>query len=412
MTQPVPVTLADLTTAPTPEEALTQSLQICQQLGLPTTAWQAVQMIPDLLFTNATLAADAGAQVVLIAQGAYASTAALMVDTFGNSITTWMDLRLSDQYNLTRQPATYASGNVPYSSTTSYPSAWTPNNPLHFQNATTGATYSTTGSGSISVGTGNIPVQADLAGAGATSGEDVTLTMLTPLAGVTILPLASSIVGSNIESNAAALLRGQNKLATLAPILSGQPQPVPGGATGAYAYLATSIPQASAASAVPPYAVTSPITRVQPIITSGTGQIVVYIANASGPPNALDVAAVDAALNALVTPDCVSVDAAAATGIAVNVIGQIWVKASAGLTTTQIQTNIEDALANYFSSVPIGGYNTSASNIVPLAEIQEVVFSANSGTVDLSITSPNANVQLIPSAVPESGTVSVVVVLV
>jgi hypothetical protein len=230
--------------------------------------------------------------------------------------------------------------------------------------------------------------------------------MLTPLAGVTIQSLTTSLVGSNPETNAALLSRCQNKLATIAPILAGQPQPVPGGAAGAYVYVATSIPQAASSSAVPPYTVTSPITRAVPAASTGNGTVVLYIANANGAPNMGDVAAVQAACQALVTAGPATFTAVAATTQAIIITFTIYVKASAGFTRAQIITNIDDALATYFSSVPIGGYTTSAPNIVPLTEISEAIYNANPGTVDLTITVPTGNVTLAVNAVPVSGTIT------
>lgn len=411
MTTPIPVTLADLTTPTTPTDALTQSLQIAQQLGLPTTAWQPLQMIPDVIATNATLAADETQLTSFVAQGAYASTAATMIDANGNSVTTWMDLRLSDQYNVVRIPASFAAGPVPYASTSTH--AYAPNNPLHFQNIVTGATYTSTGTGSISVGIGSIPVQADAIGASSTSGAGVTLVMITPLSGVTIQPLTVSLVGSDAESNSAALTRSQNKLATLAPVQTGdQPGPVSGGAAGTYAYVAKTIPQDSAANPAPPYTVTSPITRVAEVTAGGLGIVTVYLANAQGAPSVADIAAVNAAIQALVTPGSVTVVVNAATPISVNVTATVYVKTSSGLTNGQITTNIDDALATYFAGVPIGGYTTTAPNILPTSDLINTMIDANSGTIDVVMTTPSTAVSVGQSGVPQSGTIAITVVFV
>jgi hypothetical protein len=422
MPNPVPVTLASLTTPTSPTVALGQSLEICQQLGLPTTAWQPVQMIPDLIEVNAVIASGSSSLVALIAQGGYASLAAQMVDGNGNPITSWMALRATDQYGIVPGAASPASGAVPYTNTsgTAYP--YSPNNPLRFQNPVTGATFATTGMGSLVIGGASSVVQvaADVAGTAGTTGTGVTLILLTPLIGVTIQAQGTtsggtptgSLVGSAPETNQQLLTRGQNKLATLAPIQStDQPGPAVGDASGIFGYVATSIPPGPVSNPAPPYTVSSPITRVSRAPVLGNGFATVYIANADGAPPLQDVAVVQAAINALVVIDGTNITVQAANQVVVNVTAIVYIRASAGLSPTTVVANITSALATYFDQVPIGGYTTTSGNIVPLADIEDAVFDANGpgATVDLTLLQPNANVALGASGVPVSGTPTITV---
>ena len=397
----IPVTLDSLIEVSTPTDLLTQSLQICQQLSLPTAAWQSVQMIPDLIEVNATLASGASTWVSLVAQGAYASSAALIVDAAGNPVTTWMALRAQDQYNITPQPPTFASGPVPYTNGSSTTYNYTPNNPLHCQNAVTGASYTSVGTGSVFPGSQTIQFQADVQGSAGTSGAGVQLVLTTPLNAVVLNPLVTSMVGSDLESNASVLLRGQYKLATLAPIQStDEPGPVSGSPAGAYGYVAQTIPQNATSSAVPPYAVTAVITGTAVQTNPLTGTVNVIVRNASGPPSGVDVAVVNAAVQALVTPDAVTVVVLAATDVDVLVNAIIYIRTSSGVTGAAAVTNSEDALATYFSSVSIGGLSTTATNILPLSDLSQTIFSANSGTVDVILTSPTVAPYLGPSGIP------------
>jgi hypothetical protein len=407
---PVPIPLSELVVPATADSVLTLSFSIAQGLGLPTTAWQSVQMIPDLINVNSVIAADYSGTVALIAQGGYPSLAAQMVDESGAPITTWMDLIASDFYNTTRNVAQYASGPVPFTNTGgSYP--YGPSNPLHFQNVVTGATYTSSGNGTVAPGTGTVPVVSDAAGTAVTSGAGVVLVMTTPLAGVTITALTQSLVGSDAETNPNLLIRGQYKLATLCPVATtDQPSPVPGAARGAYEYVALTIPQAAVASAVPPYAVTAQITRCSTQLSTGSGLVEVFIANESGSPPAGDVIAVNAAIQDLAVPDAVTVQAAAATPVLINVTATVYVKTSSGVTSATIITNIDDALANYYASLPIGGVTTTAPNIVPLSEIVETIFQANVGTLDVVMTLPSTPPGLTTSGIPQSGTNTITVV--
>jgi hypothetical protein len=400
----VPVNLSDLVVPATPDEELQTSLQIASDIGLPTTAWQSVQMIPALIEVNATIAADYSTTVALMAQGGYASYAALMVDGQGSPITTWMTLIGLEWYGATRVPASFASGPVRLVNAiaTAYP--YTPNNPLHFQNATTHATYTTVGSGTVAGNaTTTVSVQADQAGGGSTTGAGVILVLTTPLNGVTVLALADALVGSDEESNAALLKRGQNKVSTLCPVSStDQPSPVPGAAEGAYEYVATTIPQAGSASAVPPYAVTSPITRAASVLNTGSGTITLYIANASGAPSGGDVDAVNGAIQNLAVPECITVTVQAATVVVVTVAATLYVKAGAILAADVI-TNALDALSAYFATVPIGGITTTAPNIVPLSDIVDTMLRASPNTIDVAMSSPATPPSLTTSGIPELG---------
>lgn len=412
MPNPVPVPLADLTTPSSPDDLLTQELELAQQLGLPTAAWQPIQMIPDVLETNATIAADQSQLTALIAQGAYASLAAIMVDATGKPITTWMALRATDQYGITPGVASAASGPVPYTNSSGNIYPYSASNPLHFQNPVTGATYISQGSGNVSPGTNTIPVVADVVGAASTSGAGVTLILLTPLTGVTLKPLSQSLVGSDAESNQGLLIRGRNKLATLTPIQStDQPGPVTGGATGVFDYVAKSIPQAATPSANPPYAVSALITRTKAFTGGSNGSVALYIANPAGTPNAADIAVVNAACQALAVFDTQSLTVLGAIPVVISFTGRIWIPSSSGFTTNQVTTNALDALANLLAAVPIGGRNTSANNILPTSELVDTIFDSNSGTQDVQLNI-SGNINVGNNGVTQLGTVTLTVIFV
>jgi Baseplate J-like protein len=405
----VPVALSDLITPVPPSQVLATELSIAAGFGLPTTAWQPLSVIPVVLETNATIAADTQSTIGLIAMGGYASLAATMVDGAGNPITTWMQLRATDQYNVTPQGATYASGPVTLFNGGPTTPTYSPSSPLHFQRTDTGATYTSTGSGTIGLGYSTVNVQADLPGSSSNAGTSIVLALITPLVGVSVNGLTQALVGFDSETNQQLLSRCQNKLATLCPIQStDQPGPVSGGAMGAYDYVARTIPQAAVASAVPPYAVTSPITKTA--VGSVAGQPTLYLANASGIPSDGDVAVVNAAIQQLVVPSGVTAYVSAATTYVIPITAQVFVQKSAGLQTSAVTANISTALANYFAAAPIGGYSTTAPNIIPISDIIKAIFDANPGTIDVVMNTPTGSVSIGPSSVAEEGEVSITVV--
>lgn len=392
-------TLADLITPVTQEEAYAEQLSLAAGVGLPTTAWQPVQAVPAIVNVNAQSLASASEGISNTAQGGYASLAAKMLNSDGSPRTDFMDLISKENYNTTRQPATFAAGPVPVVNTLAVSYPYGPSNPLHFQNATTGATYTTQGTGTIAAsGSSTVNVQADVAGQGSTSGIGVTLTLTTPLAGVTVSPLTTSLVGSDEESNAALLSRDQAKLGTLGGS---------GGPSAAYDFIARSIPQGVPSSS-PPYAVSSPITRTNVWLDTGSGDVNFVVANAAGTPSGTDIGVVNAAIQFQVDPDGVTVDVSGAVDVSIPLVATVYIKGS--LATADAITNIEDGLANYAQTVPIGGVTTTAANIVPLLEIEDAIRQSNAGTIDVNMTSPSTPPGMGNTGVPVFTPITITVV--
>ncbi len=406
------LTVADLLTVTTEADALNLELAICAALGLPTTAWQALSAEMAILGTNAQIIATYSATVNQIAQGGFPSSAATIpgvapnVDSDG-FLTTWMDLCLAAYYNVTRVPATFAAGTMTVTNTSGTPYAFSVGQ-LHFQNPVSGATYSNTASGTIAgSGSTSLLVQADAGfpGNAGTMASGVPI-LLTPLSGVTVQALTVPLVGTNLETNAAALLRGQAKLGSLSP----------NGAAQAYNFVATSLPTSTSrpTAAFPfnglvdstgsPIVVTAPITRVATQLNPVTGLVGVYVANASGAPSGGDIAEVFAAIQALCTPLAVTVTVAAVGTVPLNVLYNVYVKQSSGLSATQVLANIDSALTLFCQNTQIGGYTTSAPNIVPYDELVDVIINANPGTVDLTLIQPGGNLPIGPTSVPVLGT--------
>lgn len=372
-------TLAELVVSSTPQEVLALELKIAATLGLPTSAWQPVQGVPALYNVNATIAADYSVTVAYLAQGGYASLAAQMVDANGNPVTTWMDLRGTDQYGEPRAAATFAIGSVPLlnNTGTSYPYGST--NPLHAKNLATGATYTSVGSGAVAPNaTTNVTFQADVAGSSGTSGSGIFLALTTPLIGVNPQALPVSLVGADAETNATYLARCQAKLGNISP----------SGPIGAYDYIVQSIPQ-GVSSITPPYAVSSRITRSTTLSNPATGIVTVACANAAGPPPIGDMNVVNAVIQAKVTPLSVMSQAVPATLVSASVSYSVFIKSTTGLTAAQAITNINDALATLFANIPIGGYTSNVqgfTNYVPLALVSDTIMNSNPGTSDCLVS--------------------------
>ena len=402
------LTVSDLLTVTTQSDAFALELAICSALGLPTTAWQPLSPEIAILGVNSELVATYSGNINQIAAGGYASSAATIagsgtaIDAAGFA-TTWMDLVSVNVYNVTRVPATFATGTMPVANTSaiSYPFVV---GQLHFQNPFTGATYTNTAPGTIPPATASfaIAVQADAGypgGSGTFPAGDTPI-LLTPLSGVSPLVVPVSLIGSDIELNSALLIRCQNKLGSLSP----------NGPEFAYQFVATSIPTPATASVASfPFnqpgipTVTAPITRVATLLNILTGNVGVYIANAAGAPSGADVTAVFTAIQQFCVPLSVTTTVAAVGTVALNIQYRVWIQASSGITVAQAMANVNAAVATFCAGVPIGGYSTTAPNILPYDDLIDVIFNANKGTIDLQLLNPPGNLPIGTTSVPVPG---------
>lgn len=318
---PAIILLSELVTPSTADEVLELELNLATQLGLPVTSWQPLDPSRTIMQTEAALGAQTSATIASIAQGGYISYAAVMpagtspYNDGAGFLTTWMDLRGYDVYNVVRFQPTAASGPMPVNNATATAQPYTAGQ-LHFQHPTSGATYTNTANGTAAAsGLSNVLVQADPAYVGpiGTLSIGQTAELLTPLPGLSAATQAVALVGNPIETNAHYLVRCVGKLSSLSP----------NGAPGAYTYAATSVPVfgstlyppsdildlsqspvasiSSAANALlsalgftagsqlfsaptseNPWGVTTPVTRAITVLDIGTGIVRVYVANSTG----------------------------------------------------------------------------------------------------------------------------------
>lgn len=400
MTQQIPVTFAELITTSTRDEVLDSEITIATSLGMPTTAWQPVQVDRSTLAVMAQLGSNFTFTVSNIAQGAYAATASVMANPDGSPINAWMDLRGKDQYNVTRLDATFAAVDstgfsVTNSSTTDY-GTFQPNQ-LHFQNPVTLATYTNSAAVHIAPSaTTPVAIVADVAGAASTSGPSTITTMLTPLIGCTCTNSAS-VIGLDEESNALYYQRCQAKLGTLSP----------NGPSQAYEFIAKSITDPDQ----PWYdaSITAAITRVT--VLKAPALVQVYVADAGGAPSVGDVAIANTAIQAWAVPSGTTAIVTGATNHVIPVTSTVYVPAATGLSSGTVQTAVSDALTAYFETIPIGGLTDVASGVVPYSAILAVIWNALPGKITaVTLTAPAADVTLAAVEVALLGSVTTNVV--
>ncbi len=270
------LSITDLFTPATVDEWETFLLTTATSLGLSTTSWQPGGMARTIIAMLARALAASDSIVSTMAQGGFLDFAAAVTDdpaTLGTAAKPgWLDLLASSVYDVTRQAATFADGTmsiVNASASTYGPFA---SGSYHVAYPSTGATYHNTATLTIGPSTTTTGAfEADVVGAGGTSGPGAITSAVTSLIGVTVTnPLA--FVGANAQSNAGLVAKCRAKLAALSP----------NGPGGAYIFFALQADAILRALVPPQQLANGPITRVLETASKLTGTVTTTIANATG----------------------------------------------------------------------------------------------------------------------------------
>jgi hypothetical protein len=378
------LSLSDLLKPQTRDQVLQEMLDVAATLGLPTTAWQPGQPIRTLLTTVSQKFADFTTTIVEIAKGGFGDLASAG----------WAQLWAKSTYDVDMvlaQPATGVG-----TATNTSPTTYTLNaGDLIVAHSVTGRTYRNTApivippNGSLA----NIAIQADVVGTGSDAAPGFITVVVSSLVGVSFTNPAS-VLGADDELPTALVSRARSKLGSLSP----------DGPKEAYNYVAET----------PAYSATStPITRASTTGDPVTGEVTLTLATATGAPTGPDVAIVQTAINKWAEPWCTSATAVAAVNHTIDVTYAVWVRGSL-LTVAQIETAIGDALAAYFSTLPIGGtvLTVGAPGQVFAEEIGRVIGGATPGIIRVALSAPASDVTIATSEVPVLGTISPVVTVV
>jgi hypothetical protein len=370
--------ITDLVTPATADEMLADLLEIAASFDLPTTSWQQGQPLHTLLKTVAQKLADYSIVAAEIAKGGFGDL--LPSDS-------WADLWASSRFNVTRVEAEAATGYVDLSNTsvTQYDLAA---GDLIVAHATTGKTYRNTEAISVLalVGLSDVEIAADEVGTDSNAAPGAITVLVSSLTGVTSTN-PESVLGTDKETTAALVARARAKLAARSPL----------GPRDVYDYVATT-PELSDVGVA--------ITRTRTVADEETGLVTVYLATASGAAEAGDVAIVQAALDEWATPWCITATATAATEVTKAVTYQVWMSGSS-LTSTQIKAAIDDAIATFFSTLPVGGYLIPPdTGALYLEALRQAIGRATPGIQQVSVTLPAADVSMTPDQVAVLGTIT------
>ena len=199
-----------------------------------------------------------------------------------------------------------------------------------------------------------IPIIADVVGTASNAGIGEITTLTTTTLGVTVAN-AAPVLGSSGEARDPYVLRCRRAASIISPA----------GPSGAFEYLATTLPGGDPLLNSAGARVAISETYVTP--SSTTGKVDVYYRAAGGVPLSIDVTAANnnikkygVGLTVTFGPSLSPVGGIAGTVTTINVTYTAKVKNYPGLDLAELYLDVEQALTDYLLSVTMGGFDTIA----------------------------------------------------
>lgn len=366
------ITLAQILTPVTEEEALATCLSILSSLGFTATSWQEGSRQRTIVQMFARIYAAFSVTIAQIASMGLNETAS------GD----WLTLFSKSHYDNTRRAAVKTQGTLVLTAAASAPGPFTITaGQLVFADATNGYTYRNTTGGTLNAGaTLGVTIEAETAGANRDLAANTITVMKTTLAGVTCNNPSSTWItrnGSDEETDIALRERNSSKWGTLgiAPGL-------------AYKYYASmgheSIRRVAVDDSNP----------------RGPGTVDIYLAGDSGAVASGVVTAVEEYMDGTTDGydrigNATDMQITSATNLTVSVSATVYVLKQ--YETTATRTAITAAIEAFFKAVPIGGtriveggagalrFGALASVIYRITGVQNVVFSAPIADVSMTV---------------------------
>jgi hypothetical protein len=318
-------TLEGLLIQNTEDDIYTAALAIAVILGLPVTSWQPGDPTRSLYHVEAETLATLETEAVGFIQSGFLDFA----------LGQWLVNLAKQVYNVDVPGA--ISATTPLTLTNAGGAIYIIDpGDLTFKASSTGKTYHNTEGGTLdgSAGTLTVQVIADEAGSASSAGPGQIDTLVTTLLGVTCSNAAAA-VGIDQQDPSVTVQQCRDKLGSLSP----------DGPASAYSFVARN----SALTGI------NTVTRARVYPTSDTGDVLLYVAGASGAVGGSDVTAVQNAIVQFATPLTITPTVLSANNVSVAVTYTIWIYKSVNQTSSQIEAAILTALETLFSGEPIGG---------------------------------------------------------
>jgi hypothetical protein len=307
-------------------------VSMLQTLSIPADQWRAGGVASTILTITSITYANF---TQLIADG-------IASGFLGTATGGWLTLLAFYVYNVTRTPATFASGAMTFTNTGGGIYSFAPGG-LVVQNTRTNKTYANTATINIAAGSLSVPTvvvsnfQALTAGSPSNANPGDVTTMVTSLLGVTCTNVGS-LVGLDEQSDASVVAECQAKLGSLTV----------GGPSNAYQYAVD-----KAVNSVTGFPVNVNRRNVQTNLA--TGVVNVTVASPSGPVVATDITGIINSIVDLAVPDAVSFFVASAAPVNYSPTITIWAQGLPGVDAASIASAAADAITAYIEAYPIGG---------------------------------------------------------
>ena len=369
--------ISDLFTPTTVDEAKAAIYAQLERVGIKTADWKPGGVVRTIVAIVAVLVATFSELVASIAAMGWLTTAT------GD----WLTNKAKGDFGVDRIPASAAGGT--YRLTNTAGGSFTVlADELIVANPTTGAQYrNVAGFTLLPLGTVDIEIIATEAGAWTSSDAGTVTTLVTPLTGVTGTNPAA-LVGLDEESDALLVTR-----CLAAPSIAS-----PAGPSDAYSYAARTWPRADGSP--------TGITRARTVSDTGTGEIVVTAATATGAPLAGDLTYLQDKMIREILTECATLSLVAASGVSVPVSFVAYTSNLASNATADKAAG-SAALRAYVGAVPIGGYRVGgATGVMPRSGLAGAIQGAIPGCFRVDILSPAADVSLTSSQVAVLGAVT------
>jgi Baseplate J-like protein len=386
------ITLADLLTAVTADQAEATILAVCKTFGLPVTSWQSGGIARTIIKVMAKVYAAFTTLIVLAVGGGFLDYSA------GG----WLTLLAKNVYNVDRISAFFVAAKDGIQLTNAAGGQYLIEPGDLTFSATLGGvkkTFKNTSGGLLDI-VGNpgavltLDIQAEEVGAASSAAPGTILTLETVLLGVSVTnPIA--VLGQDEELDPALRERCRDSLGALSP----------NGPKAAYRYIAK--------SAKFPDGTSCGVTKVKIPTPPGDGSLVVYVAGDSGAitGNVGDLSTalgiVEDDIQNKVVPEGVGpVGVVSAANHAIAITYTVYVDQAAGLTTQAVKDLVQAALVAFFKALPINGI----AGYVRVNALIGAIENASPYILYATIASPGADVVIATSEVPTLGAITATVV--
>jgi phage-related baseplate assembly protein len=376
------MTLAELTTPLTADQAKALIYQQLADRGITTTSWKPGAVVRTLIAVFSTMLASLSELAAHLASSGFLALSA------GE----WLTLVARYVYGVERFTGAFASGDLSFDNAGGGVYTGGPGD-LIGRNSGTGKTYRNTAAFTIGSGATGviIPFQAVELGTASTSTPGTIDTLVTPLAGVTVTNPAA-LIGADAESDEALRLRCVEKLGSLSP----------NGPRDAYAYIARSTILDGANVGV---------TRVK-TTADGIGGVDVYLADATGTLSGTvgdpttKLGAVDEGIQTQCAPLAITARTHAASAKSIAVTYELWIRRRS-MSDSDVQGAVTTQLTSWMSSQPIGGHDIGAGGKVYVSAIESVIGATEVlDVIRVVVTVPAADVTIAATEAPVVGVIT------